>query len=53
MKWLEWHGGKNPVPGKKAAVIYRDGHIQGDTPSERLDWQHKNSAKDIIRYLPS
>ncbi len=53
--WIEWHGGENPVPGKKVNVRMR-GYSLHDTAvweADRQDWTYDpelGDAQDIIAY---
>jgi len=47
--WIEWHGGENPVPGKRVEVIGRNLPNNEDL-SDNLYWQSRRWAGDIIAY---
>lgn len=57
-EWIEWHGGENPVPGKRVVVRFRDGFIPHQSSlSEEWDWSHNSPKRrlakgsdDIIAY---
>lgn len=49
--WIEWAGGKNPVPGKKVMLMWRNGGKSSySSNSEGWLWQHNGSVYDIIAY---
>lgn len=49
--WIEWTGGKNPVPGKLVRVTVRQGtKTIFPSKSEKCRWSHRESGYDIIAY---
>lgn len=49
--WIEWAGGKNPVPGKMVMLMWRNGGKSSySSNSEGWLWQHNGSVYDIIAY---
>lgn len=54
--WIEWHGGKCPVPGHVlVAVKYRNGEKHDDRNADEYDWTHgygdaDTNGADIIAY---
>lgn len=49
--WIEWSGGKNPVPGKLVRVAVRQGtKTIFPSESEKWRWSHKETGYDIIAY---
>lgn len=49
--WIEWAGGKNPVPGKLVRVTVRQGtKTIFPSKSEKCRWSHRESGYDIIAY---
>lgn len=49
--WIEWAGGKNPVPGKKVMLMLRnEWKSPYSSNSEGWLWQHNGSIYDIIAY---
>lgn len=50
--WTVWHGGDNPVPGKRVDVKYRDGVVTIDTFSDCIGWSRTllGYGSDIIAY---
>lgn len=49
--WIEWAGGKNPVPGKLVRVTVRQGtKTIFPSKSEKWRWSHRESGYDIIAY---
>lgn len=49
--WIEWAGGKNPVPGKKVMLMWRnEGKSLYSSNSEGWLWHHNGSVYDIIAY---
>lgn len=50
--WIEWHGGENPVPGKRVKVKYRNGADNNGKSfiSESFRWDHAGAFLDIIAY---
>ena len=49
--WIEWHGGKCPVPDR-SMVDYRlrDNLVFLETSAGRLRWGHENVQGDIVAY---
>lgn len=50
--WTVWHGGENPVPGKRVDVKYRDGVVAIDAFSDCVGWDRAllGYGSDIIAY---
>lgn len=49
--WIEWAGGKNPVPGKLVRVTVRQGtKTIFPSKSEKWRWSHRESGYDIMAY---
>lgn len=49
--WIEWAGGKNPVPGKKVMLMWRNEEKSSySSNSEGWLWHHNGSVYDIIAY---
>ncbi len=48
--WIDWHGGKCPVPFKALVYVIYRGHGQDSGQALRFDWGHDNSVEDIIAY---
>ncbi|HCI7819581.1 TPA: hypothetical protein NPY75_003185 [Escherichia coli] len=50
--WTAWHGGENPVPGKRVDVKYRDGIVANDVFSDCIGWNRTllGYGSDIIAY---
>ena len=49
-EWIEWNGGKNPVPGKKVDIQWHGGEVARDQDSDSWVWKHCNNGYDIIAY---
>lgn len=47
--WISWNGGKNPVPGKKVDVVYRNSNVTS-WHSEAFCWESDGGDYDIIKY---
>ena len=50
-EWINWHGGENPVPGKRVDVRIRAGdESKISMSSEFWSWKHIGGQGDIIAY---
>ncbi len=47
--WVEWHGGENPIPGKRCEYMLRSG-FSTIRPSDDLEWSVDMESADIIAY---
>ena len=49
-----YHGGGNPVPGKKVRVIYRGSNVPAKNTydSDKLDWSSDSNGSYIFAYQP-
>lgn len=48
--WIEWDGGKCPVPGRKVDLINRAGTELKGVTADAVRWNWKTNEGDILRY---
>ena len=50
-RWIEWHGGKCPVPPDTMVKIKLcSGHVTGPVLAVHCEWKHNNYHADIVEY---
>ena len=53
--YLPWYGGKNPAPGKRVGLVFRDGSIGTYPDSDTYSWRHGLKSEchnEIVKYRP-
>lgn len=50
--WIEWKGGKCPVPSYTSVEIrLRNGRVLGPKQAGRVDWKHRIGEAPMIGHL--
>ena len=49
--WIDWNGGKCPVPPKTLVkIMLRSGHVTGPVFAAHCEWKRRNHHADIVEF---